>query len=495
MNIEQISNLDMQRKNGLVGTALVVSSLIGLAMQLGISVSLPSRLVMIGALLTSLAILFFNRRNQGVYVLPYVAVLGNAVVVFYLMQSPYLVHVLLVLIMIAASSIYMRRMIFLFASSLGLFLFTWFMLSNWEALRMSTLNFIFYSVYILVICILLFFKTRISSYMILDLQKSNAQTEALLREEQVREVQLRKSTESISDMINNIFHRNSSSFQAMTDMNQAFHEMASGAGAQSEAIATISLKAEESSQFVNRMVTEAEVLEQKAIEARDSSLKGTKQIEALSETIHQFRDSIEIMNQEMHELTECVRNVSLSTKSIQDIASKTNILSLNAGIEAARSGQESLGFAVIAKEIRMLAANTSVLSEDIMERIEDIEHRTQTTQQLTQVNFEQMKKSIELTEQTQQAFTTISEAVELLSDKIKLYTHMTKEVGGRSQDVKISVSEFAGFMEQMSATLQQLSATLNEQHSHYTSISDDINQTNSQVQHLMGLYKKEGRNP
>ncbi len=134
-------------------------------------------------------------------------------------------------------------------------------------------------------------------------------------------------------------------------------------------------------------------------EVRSSSLSGQS-------GLHQSIESIRTLNQQATENSALISSLSQRSKEIQqvtsviqEIASQTNLLALNAAIEAARAGEAGRGFAVVADEVRALAARTAGATEEVESMISDIQKQTaQVADHLNQLTSE-LGQSVELVEQ------------------------------------------------------------------------------------------------
>lgn len=130
----------------------------------------------------------------------------------------------------------------------------------------------------------------------------------------------------------------------------------------------------------------------------------------LAESAKQFtqtgRDKMKQMTTAMHEIDSAGKSISSFINTIDEIAAQTNLLALNAAIEAARAGEQGRGFAVVADEVRGLAARSTAAAEETKKLVDMSTDKTATGSQIAE----------ETSEALQQIFTQINETAELMSE-------------------------------------------------------------------------------
>ena len=147
------------------------------------------------------------------------------------------------------------------------------------------------------------------------------------------------------------------------------------------------------------------------------------------------------MIEEVYESSAKIKNI---TKVIEDIAFQTNILALNASVEAARAGDQGRGFAVVASEVRNLAQNSQTSAKDITVLIEDI--------------YEKINKSAEMARHSQEIFSDIESKIEETSKIMRDISHTAVEQEAGVDQVNSAVSKMDSITQQNASLVEQSTA-------------------------------------
>ena len=200
--------------------------------------------------------------------------------------------------------------------------------------------------------------------------------------------QLHQRTEATRNMLNTQKSETDQITSAMTEMNATVHEVAKNTAAAAEASHTVEREME------------------KGLGIVDDSIKS---IHLLANEVHQ---SAEVVSQ----LAEDSQEIKTILSVIGDIAEQTNLLALNAAIEAARAGEQGRGFAVVADEVRTLASRTHDSTQQIQAMVQKIQSGVEQSVVVMERNESVAKSSVSLAEQTQQSLHKISKAISTIND-------------------------------------------------------------------------------
>ena len=221
---------------------------------------------------------------------------------------------------------------------------------------------------------------------------------------------------------------------AMNEMNATVQEVAKNAGSASTASAETKEKAEAGAQVVEKAVRGIEDVHRMSL-----SLKG-----------------------DMAQLDEHARDISRIMAVISDIADQTNLLALNAAIEAARAGEAGRGFAVVADEVRKLAEKTMASTQDVGNAIKAIQESTAKSMTGVDNAVERIGEANELASRSGAALEEIVATVEATGDQVNAIATASEEQSAASEEINQSIVQVNDMSRQTAGAMAEASKAVSD---------------------------------
>ncbi|MDW6091193.1 methyl-accepting chemotaxis protein [Vibrio rhizosphaerae] len=233
--------------------------------------------------------------------------------------------------------------------------------------------------------------------------------------------QLRVSSDVISDESGRMLERSNQVDRLSNTQREETEQVAT-------AVTEMTATAHDISQNASSAASAAQSADGKAKEAMTT-------VDSAVDSVAVLARKLESANEVMDKLESNVSNISSSLDVIQDIAEQTNLLALNAAIEAARAGEQGRGFAVVADEVRKLASRTQQSTGDIHHIIEQLKGATQEAVQSMLDSRSQSEDTVAKAHQASRALTEIIESVSMIMDMNTLIATATEEQSQVGQNI------------------------------------------------------------
>ncbi|MGM8214286.1 methyl-accepting chemotaxis protein [Bacillaceae bacterium W0354] len=481
---DQISKNALIKKNRLMLSILLVVTAISSAVTYLIGqVWFVIGTILIGGLLLALVLALLLRLKKGMTIFPYISVLGLAIIVgnIILFSSTSGQNVALIYFVLIAGALYLNRPLLLYSAVLSLLLIIGFIMNYGQAFQFDYET----SILILVLTTIVLYGQQTIA------QQTNSQLDQLQQnqnEQYEREAKqkalIQEQADIIASTMNEIEKRSEHNRQAISEVNQAVQEIASGTESQSHSITTIQENINETNTQIHALMEDLKILERVTNKTNEKAEIGKDQSDQLISQIQHFQNRLLEMRETFDQLSEKVDSSVQSLQSIQDINDQTGLLALNASIEAARAGEHGKGFAVVADEIRKLADHTDKTAKEISSNLQSMkETNNKTETQMASITTD-LKNNIDLIVKNGQLFEEFMKGAGLLTEKMENFSNIANLVEKNSHTIEETIGSYSSTLQQSTASIEEISATIQTQVSHNDSLHEQIEKTTGALSKL-----------
>ncbi|MGN7401786.1 methyl-accepting chemotaxis protein [Cytobacillus praedii] len=269
-------------------------------------------------------------------------------------------------------------------------------------------------------------------------------------------------------------------------------ELANGSETQANSVGILAnnmgiftTKVEETNKNGERVQKHSEDVLQMTDEGTELMESSISQMDKINQIVHEAARKMEGLDKQSQEISKLVL-------VIKDIAAQTNLLALNAAIEAARAGEHGKGFAVVADEVRKLAEQVSISVGDITEIVSTIQVESGITAESLKSGYSEVEKGTSQMRITGETFNKISSSVTemvhsivVVSENLSMIAENGQEMNGSIDEIASVSEESAAGVEQTAASAQQLSASIEE----VATSSSQLALMSEELNKLVGQFK------
>ncbi|MCB0195596.1 MAG: type IV pili methyl-accepting chemotaxis transducer N-terminal domain-containing protein, partial [Anaerolineae bacterium] len=254
---------------------------------------------------------------------------------------------------------------------------------------------------------------------------------------------------------------------SVEQVTRAIEGVALGAQEQAAAIAKSADMTNQIGVAIQQVVSNAQAGANEAADAAKIARHGAKIVDDTIQGMQSIKSKVGLSAQKVHEMGQRSQQIGAIVETIGDIASQTNLLALNAAIEAARAGEHGKGFAVVADEVRKLAEKSAVATKEITDLIQYIQRTVSEAVSAMKDGTDEVESGFIRASEAGQALADILKAVEAVDDQVR-------SISTAAQQMSTSSNELVSAMESVSAVVEENSAATEEMAAGSGEISQSI---------------------
>ncbi|MCA1767506.1 MAG: methyl-accepting chemotaxis protein [Idiomarina sp.] len=271
-----------------------------------------------------------------------------------------------------------------------------------------------------------------------------------------------KLTDNLRKLIEGIANRATQLATAAEQSSNVSDETTNAIDEQRNQIEQVATATQEMNSTASEMADGAEQA-LREIQHSDDEAKRVREISDKNRsTIEGLAREIQSASEVIDQLSENSKNIGGILDVIRGIADQTNLLALNAAIEAARAGEQGRGFAVVADEVRTLASRTQESTEEIQDMIESLQNDSQRAVTVMNKGREQAELSVQQSDEAAQALQSITESVHQASDSSNHIANAAKEQSSTAHDISERLESIVSIAEQTASGSKQTAQASNE---------------------------------
>jgi methyl-accepting chemotaxis protein len=245
---------------------------------------------------------------------------------------------------------------------------------------------------------------------------------------------------------------------AVDELEAAIQQVKASSEVQKQSAAEAEEGMKQAAQAVEEVARSAQQMSSSAQQAAAIAQTGGQAVQETIQTMGRIQDQTLVSAQRVKELDQLGQQIGAIVETIEQIAEQTNLLALNAAIEAARAGEHGRGFAVVADEVRKLAEQAAASTKEISELIANVRHGVEQAVQAMESTSAEVEKGFTRSSEANEALAQIVQAAQVVANEVEGVTAIAQQMSASVQQVLASVSSVRAAAEENAAAVRTMGA-------------------------------------